>query len=70
VNLLSKGIANLEANEQIQPKEGIRYSLYKNEGWARFKQGRYEEAKAYLEVALAQAEVEPKRLLIVCWLRR
>jgi len=60
VSLLSKGIASLEANAQIQPKEGIRYSLYKNNGWARFKQGRYEEAKADLEVALTQAGVEQK----------
>ena len=35
----------------IKGKEQIQYSLLKNLGWARLKQGRYEEAKDALEAA-------------------
>ena len=54
VNLLLKGIYQLE-NEprfsQIRQRQ-IQYSLFKNLGWARLKQERYEEAKHTLETAI------------------
>ena len=54
VNLLLKGIYKLEQEPKfssIKGKEQIQYSLLKNLGWARLKQGRYEEAKDALEAA-------------------
>ena len=47
--LLTKGL--LLTNEQNSFPE-IRYSLFKNLGWVRFEQGRYEEARQTLEAAI------------------
>jgi tetratricopeptide (TPR) repeat protein len=48
VELLSKGLAYAENPENLKIKPEIKYSLYKNLGWARLKQGRYEEAQEKL----------------------
>ena len=61
VNILSKGITLLENNEEITAgKEAVQYTLYKNLGWSRFKQGRYKEAKDILEAAIAQPGTQSK----------
>ena len=54
VNLLLKGIFLLENDNQFtQGKPLVRYSLYKNLGWARLNQSRYEDAKDALKEAIA-----------------
>jgi tetratricopeptide (TPR) repeat protein len=50
--LLSKGL--LLAKEQNSLPE-VRYSLFKNLGWVRLEQGRYEEAQQALQTALGIA---------------
>ena len=47
--LLTKGIV-LANNKKINP--GVRYSLFKNLGWASLKQGRYQEAQQTLQAAI------------------
>jgi len=51
VNLLNTGLALIKEKEQ----EDVKYSLFKNLGWARFEQGRYEEAQPYLLAAIGIA---------------
>lgn len=68
VNLLKKGISQLENELQfseIQGKEQIQYSLFKNLGWARLKQERYQEAKDALKIAI---NIEPKNASAYCLL--
>ena len=68
VELLNQGLkvlAKKESNwEQLTEKEKLnvktqKYSLYKNFGWARFNQKRYEDAMTYLRIAIDIAK-EPK----------
>lgn len=59
VNLLAKGIALVENDPNIvEGRDEVRYSLYKNMGWVRLKQGRYEEAKVLLERATSIPQVK------------
>ena len=53
VALLSKGL--LFANKQNSHLE-VKYSFFKNLGWARFKQGRNIEAKQHLQAAIGIAQ--------------
>lgn len=50
--LLQNGL--VKANEQNSSPE-VRYSLFKNLGWVRFEQGRYEEAQQTLQAAIGIA---------------
>ena len=50
--LLQKGLLKAEKQNSL-PK--VRYSLYKNLGWVRFEQGRYDEAQAPLLTAIGIA---------------
>ncbi|MHC5730826.1 MAG: hypothetical protein ACYTXY_43335, partial [Nostoc sp.] len=50
--LLQNGL--VKANEQNSSPE-VRYSLFKNLGWVRFEQGRYEEAQKTLQAAIGIA---------------
>lgn len=54
--LLNQGI-NLTDQQQSHPE--VKYSLYKNLGWARFKQEQYIWAKSALETAIAIHEQLP-----------
>ena len=61
VNLLQKGIGILEADDQFfEGKEQVRYSLYKNLGWARLQQQRYPDAQFWLERAISVQALEPQ----------
>lgn len=50
VVLLNQGIQLADAQQSFAE---VKYSLYKNMGWARFQQARYSEAKSALETAIA-----------------
>ena len=70
VNLLFKGIYQLENEpkfQKIKGKELIQYSLWKNLGWARLKQERYQEAKDALETAITIENI-PKQASAYCLL--
>jgi len=54
VALLNQGLKL--ADEQQSPSE-VKYSLYKNLGWARLQQKRYREAKRALKTAIAISEL-------------
>ena len=49
--LLAKGIIVNEKNKN-NSKDKIKYSLFKNLGWATLKEGRYEEAQRALKIAI------------------
>ncbi|MDJ0536300.1 MAG: hypothetical protein QNJ70_28070 [Xenococcaceae cyanobacterium MO_207.B15] len=66
IDLLNKSFKLVEQKEQNLESEKLKelhkldlqvlkYSLYKNLGWARFKQKRDEEAKIYLKIAVGIA---------------
>lgn len=50
--LLEKGLS-LSKNQEVYPE--VKYSLFKNLGWARLKQNRHEEAQKYLRAAIGFA---------------
>lgn len=52
--LLTKGLKF--ADRQGFQKLEVKYSLFKNLGWVRFEQARYEEAVSYLEAAISISE--------------
>jgi tetratricopeptide (TPR) repeat protein len=52
--LLSQGIEQLDSIEFVDPK--VRYDLYKNFGWVRLEQKRYEEAKEFLQIGIVLAQ--------------
>ncbi|NEO55847.1 MAG: tetratricopeptide repeat protein [Okeania sp. SIO3B5] len=65
IDLLNQGKRLLEKTEQNFEQltdvekvnlETQKYGIYKNLGWARFKQERYDEAMRYLNIAMATAE--------------
>ena len=62
VNLLLRGLFLLEDESQLreEDREKLRYSLYKNLGWARLKQNRPEKAKEALEQAASIKGVQPQ----------
>jgi tetratricopeptide (TPR) repeat protein len=68
VNLLLNGIVVLETDySSLEGKEFVQYSLYKNLGWARLKQRRYEEARDTLKQAIA---IQPEQASAHCLLAR
>lgn len=59
IALLNQGV-RLSNEQQSLPE--VRYSLFKNLGWALFQQGRYEQAQSALETVIAireQPDVQP-----------
>jgi tetratricopeptide (TPR) repeat protein len=53
VSLLANGLQRLDADAPTQKvKKELDYALFKNLGWARLEQGRYEEAQTWLEQAI------------------
>ncbi len=59
--LLKRGVDVVEKTYDLPE---VRYSLYKNLGWARFKQSRYQEAQKYLLVAIEIAQEPDKAQFI------
>ncbi len=53
VLLLHKGLKSTDKPDFQKPQ--VKYSLFKNLGWARFEQGRYDEAQQALQIAIGIA---------------
>lgn len=64
VLLLKDGLALIEQKEQKEQQanvsndlNAVKYSMFKNLGWAKFKQANYQEAQGFLETAIGIASV-------------
>ena len=60
--VLLKRVVNVVEKTDNLPE--VTYSLYKNFGWVRFKQSRYEEAQEYLQLAIEIAQDSQKSAYI------
>lgn len=64
VVLLKNGISNLEnININNKKKKTLEYTLPKNLGWARYKQGLYDQANDYLKAA---SDIAPEKAAAYC----
>ncbi len=62
-----ESVGLLQKSLQFPQSEETKYALHKNLGWTRLKQGRYQEAKVYLQRAI---KLNPERAVAYCLLAR